>query len=342
MRRSSSPNALIISSAGDAHVPIVADKLMALGVQVTRLDTNELGTRAGITLRFGDTRSEEPRGLIKIRGQEEVAVDADAITSVWYRRPVAPDLSSYDLSLEGRAFARDEWRAGMDGLFTLLSNALWVSHPERIRVGENKALQLSLARGLGFVTPETLITSDASAALEFWDRFSGAIIAKPLGLGWVYVDSNSEQNRVRSVFTNEIDEAALRDLDNLKIAPTVFQEAIPKTYELRVTVVGSEVLSIRIDSQKSQISCVDWRRYDLARTPYMPYRLPEELEDRCRQLVSELKLQYGAIDLIRKPDGEYVFLEINCNGQFAWAEQLAGVPISTKLARLLAGLDPPL
>jgi glutathione synthase/RimK-type ligase-like ATP-grasp enzyme len=53
-------------------------------------------------------------------------------------------------------------------------------------------------------------------------------------------------------------------------------------------------------------------------------------------------LEFGAIDLIRQPDGKYVFLEINGNGQFLWAEELSGVKVSEALADLLAGVAPPL
>ena len=55
-----------------------------------------------------------------------------------------------------------------------------------------------------------------------------------------------------------------------------------------------------------------------------------------------LGLEFGAIDLIITPQGNYVFLEVNGNGQFLWAEHLSGVEVSTAIARLLAGITPPL
>jgi glutathione synthase/RimK-type ligase-like ATP-grasp enzyme len=58
-------------------------------------------------------------------------------------------------------------------------------------------------------------------------------------------------------------------------------------------------------------------------------------------LIKALNLQYGAIDLIRCPSGEYVFLEINGNGQFLWAEEQSGVKVSDALARLLSGVTNP-
>jgi hypothetical protein len=50
----------------------------------------------------------------------------------------------------------------------------------------------------------------------------------------------------------------------------------------------------------------------------------------------------AAIDLIRRPDGELVFLELNGNGQFLWAEDLSGVAVSAAVVQLLVGQLPPL
>ncbi|MEV4245300.1 hypothetical protein AB0J63_18065 [Streptosporangium canum] len=46
-------------------------------------------------------------------------------------------------------------------------------------------------------------------------------------------------------------------------------------------------------------------------------------------------LTYGAIDLILTPDGRYVFLEINPNGQFLWIEDATGLPIGAAIGDLL-------
>ncbi len=49
-----------------------------------------------------------------------------------------------------------------------------------------------------------------------------------------------------------------------------------------------------------------------------------------------LGLNFGAIDMILTPAGEYVFLEINPNGQWAWIQQLRPeIPLRETLADLL-------
>jgi D-alanine-D-alanine ligase-like ATP-grasp enzyme len=55
----------------------------------------------------------------------------------------------------------------------------------------------------------------------------------------------------------------------------------------------------------------------------------------CTQLLRRLDLQFGAIDLVLTEQNEYVFLEINPSGQFAWIEDLTKLPLMATLADLL-------
>ena len=53
------------------------------------------------------------------------------------------------------------------------------------------------------------------------------------------------------------------------------------------------------------------------------------------KILSDYGLAYAAIDMIRRPDGTYVFLEINANAQFLWIQDLTGMPIRQALAEML-------
>jgi glutathione synthase/RimK-type ligase-like ATP-grasp enzyme len=46
-------------------------------------------------------------------------------------------------------------------------------------------------------------------------------------------------------------------------------------------------------------------------------------------------LSFGAIDIIKKLNGEYVFLEINPNGQWAWLETELDLKISDEIINYL-------
>ena len=67
--------------------------------------------------------------------------------------------------------------------------------------------------------------------------------------------------------------------------------------------------------------------------------LPDALNGKLRALMCEMNLAFGAIDLIRSPDGSYVFLEVNTvEVGWDWIEDSLKVPISELIARRLTNV----
>jgi glutathione synthase/RimK-type ligase-like ATP-grasp enzyme len=150
------------------------------------------------------------------------------------------------------------------------------------------------------------------------------------------IEPDGEQpSRVAKLLTNRVEPADLTEPEGFLPTPGIFQPYIEKQLELRIVVVGRRLFTCAIHSQQSDRARDDWRRYDLDNTPHEPYDLPPEIADRLLQLMERLGLVFGSIDLILTPEGEYVFLEINPNGQFDWIARLAGLPIYEHLAAML-------
>ena len=95
------------------------------------------------------------------------------------------------------------------------------------------------------------------------------------------------------------------------------------------------MFAAEIASQSSRLTRYDWRHYDDPSVRYSAHTLPGDIERRCRQLVERLGLSFGAIDLILTPSGEYVFLEINANGQWGFIELSTGLPIAEAVVDFL-------
>jgi glutathione synthase/RimK-type ligase-like ATP-grasp enzyme len=57
--------------------------------------------------------------------------------------------------------------------------------------------------------------------------------------------------------------------------------------------------------------------------------------------MEELRLTFGAIDLIETPEGEYVFLEVNPNGQWLWLDDMLKLGISDAVADWLGVASQP-
>ena len=108
-----------------------------------------------------------------------------------------------------------------------------------------------------------------------------------------------------------------------------------KDVEIRVTVVGDKVFAAEIHSQVNEEAKYDWRTVSPRKIPHFVHKLPDEIETACVALTTMLGLNFSAIDLIKKPDGEYIFLEINSNGQWLWIEDITGLKIADAIAEAL-------
>jgi glutathione synthase/RimK-type ligase-like ATP-grasp enzyme len=64
-----------------------------------------------------------------------------------------------------------------------------------------------------------------------------------------------------------------------------------------------------------------------------PANLPSEIERLLFDLVGQYKLRFAAIDLARTTAGEWVFFEVNPNGQWAWLDIAAEFDIGSSFIR---------
>jgi glutathione synthase/RimK-type ligase-like ATP-grasp enzyme len=216
----------------------------------------------------------------------------------------------------------DEALSLTTGLWSII-DAEWVSDLDAGRRAASKPLQLACAAALGWRTPETYIGNDPNEVRRVWQRTRGRVVVKPFVLAGVPLDGS-----VRVPYTRPLERHDLADDDRIWASPAIWQEAIEKSFELRITVVGEQVFAGAIDSQASERTRNDWRRYDFDQVRHTPFELPVEHQARSRSIVKELGLRFGALDVIVTPAGEYVFLEINPFGQWLWMEQLCGLPIA--------------
>ncbi len=67
---------------------------------------------------------------------------------------------------------------------------------------------------------------------------------------------------------------------------------------------------------------VDWRCIGKEQFLVEPWELPTEVKFKIHCLMRNLGLVFGSIDFIVTANNEYVFLEVNEQGQFLWIEEL--------------------
>lgn len=197
--------------------------------------------------------------------------------------------------------------------------------PERSRASAGKLSQYLRANALGLKTPMTVISNDLEAAKRFSSNFE--VVFKSLA------QSNLPSDE--AIYTTAVEPSDFESDFDLQYSIGYFQRYIAKELELRITVVGDQSFACAIDSQRSEQTKVDWRRYDLPNTPHQPFDLPHEIHRSLVNLVKGLGLNYGAIDMVLDKSGNFVFLELNPDGVYDWVETLTGLPITKAIAEWL-------
>jgi glutathione synthase/RimK-type ligase-like ATP-grasp enzyme len=330
MTTDADPSILIVSTKVDIATDHVVLKLSSLDASFYRLNTEDFPLASSSSLRVGGDRGVAAWSWTPAARPD---VNLAGVTCVWFRRhrlPRMPD--ELDAAHAEYCLRESEWfiRGAVYSLGLASPGVEWMSHPANVQAAESKIYQLSVARSLGFLIPDTLVSNDSEEVRKFFDEQGGEVVAKPLRLG--YIDYGERQT---GIFTNRVAAGDLEDGLAIRLAPVIYQRLIPKLSDIRVTVVGRQLFAVAIDSQSDPAASVDWRRTENEELPHSVHPLPPRLEELCLAYVSTLGLNYGAIDLVLTPEGEYVFLEINPNGQWVWMEERLGLPISDAIASWL-------
>lgn len=316
---------LVLTNKDDLHASAVIQELERLQRPVYRLNTEDLLRQHRLFLR--QDRNGDQFQLRSLEYPREVRLDD--LGAVYYRRPEVP-LPPDGLVPSAGDFAIDEAQGFLRSFYPFAEHLYWLTSPLVLQRAESKILQIKVAREVGLHVPETLYTNDLQSLSDFVDRFE-RVALKPIRAS-SFVD---DLRRHRTCYTTFVARSALEGEDVSKTVNFV-QEPVEKVYEYRVTVVGDQVFSVRIDSQDSTaMARDDWRREDYEKIPHAREDLHEEVEDGLRAYLGRLGLRFGCFDMIRSPEGEMVFLECNPNGQWLWLETMAGVKIAEAIAREL-------
>ena len=290
--------------------------------------TNQLPGRASVfrlnTDVFGDYKFRiGGNPFWSIEDSDGNQIDNLNIHAIYYRKPLLPQLSDYEPKY--RSFMQREIVACIEGVADSFPG-ICLSKPSILRKADNKIYQLNTAKNLGFTIPNSLITNDNNAAQAFCE--TKPCIVKPISIGKIYDKDDT------IVFqTNQVDNN--RPIEHVEYCPSYFQEQHDKDYELRVTIIGKKVFPVRIDSQLHKETRIDWRVNPNVLI-YSETEMPKDLEEKCFELLTSLGLSFGAFDFIVRKN-QYIFLEVNANGQWGWLEGKLGINISDAIIDYLVG-----
>jgi hypothetical protein len=200
-------------------------------------------------------------------------------------------------------------------LWSELSGCLVVNRPSAMASNDSKPFQLQLIAACGLRVPDTLVTTDATAAAAFRARYKDVIYKSVSG---------------RRSIVSRVSPAHDVRMSDLRWCPTQFQQHVPGT-DYRVHVICGELYATEIRSAAD-----DYRYATSDGVSFRAADLDGGLAERLAALVRTLGLHVAGIDLRRTPDGGWYCLEVNPSPAFTYYEQATGQPIAASIARALA------
>jgi ATP-grasp ribosomal peptide maturase len=313
---------LVLAGRFDPTCDLVVEELNRRAVPVFRADMAEFPLTLTLAASLGGDRW---NGTLA-NGRR--SLDLAAVRSVYYRRPTRPRFPE-GMSSEARKVAETEARWGFGGLLSALPSR-WLPPPGKAADAEYKPLQLRVAAEAGLSVPRTLITNDPRAAGDFADMIGGPVVYKPF-----FHVRGTMRGRMAAVYANIV---RRDDLAAADIATTahLFQEWVPKAYEVRLTAVGGRMFAAEIHAD-SEAGRIDWRS-DYESHTYKVCSPPSDVACGVLKVLDRLGLPYGAFDFVVTPDGEWRFLEVNPSGQYGFIEQATGLPITAAICDYLEGV----
>lgn len=321
---------LIITEKTDIHINPVVKILDEKNIGFFRLNTDWILEDYSISYNFQQNKCEF---IIKDLHNQKI-LKIDEVKSVWERRPTNINPLTIKASDEIRKLCEIETNEFLRFLRYDLINIFSLGHSIYDRSGSSKILQLRIAQSLGLRIPLTCFSNDKKNILNCFKDVKFGIVIKPID-----TMSYKFEQKDYTFYTNKINLDTLFNTDETAFNYSIsfLQEYIPKEFELRITVVCNEVFACKIDSQlqEDETGKVDWRQgYDFG-LKYSIFELPEEISTFCKDFLKLMKINFGCFDFIVTPEGEYVFLECNSNGQWLWIEEETGLPIASAISNAL-------
>lgn len=308
---------LILAPPADVHARRVAQEIDLLGQNVRILNWERAGNGLLASLSYSPESAQ-----LSVQTEDDVmAVRLADVRAVWNRRPGTLVEPPGIIDDDHRRFARREWQDLLDGLTLMLGLNACVVNPLAAQRAAVKPYQLAVAQRVGLRVPRTLISSDPREASQFVAAHAGRVVHKALtGPRNTFVQTRRWQESDRDF------------LNQLVLAPTIFQELIDGPIDIRATIVGQEIYAAALHTSQSRAGLDSRLDQDV---PTTPYELPDDTVLRLHALMAVLNLTFSTVDLKVDELGQLHFLELNPQGQFLYIEILTGQPISAAVARLL-------
>jgi glutathione synthase/RimK-type ligase-like ATP-grasp enzyme len=311
------PSIAIFSLEHDLHARAVLHSIRSIGAAEAHLVvTDAMCTAGGLSWEMGLSPP-----VCELRTEENSTLRLQDVDVIWWRRVNQPQRqTSSNLASDVAHFVDNEWRAALLGSVRSTFYGVWVNDPDADLLAGNKLFQLRAALECGLTVPRTLVSQDTSRVRKFCREVGNRMIAKKI-LGATGMQ----------LATVTVSHSDLLSDEQISICPAMYQELVEGTQHLRISCFGDSIHPIRITSET-----LDWRR-DLS-VPFDAFEVDEQLRAKLVALLQQLRLRMAVVDMKIDKQGVPVWIELNTQGQFLFAEALSGLDLTTPFARYLTDL----
>jgi hypothetical protein len=317
---------VVLGSRFDPHVSRVAD----------RFDAEEVDYRIVDFLSEQELWSlhQDERGTLRLIHSDRGQVIP---TLIWDRVKLLPGTDMYPKgSMESAGYLALEWRA----LYNLITT-VWADravNPPSAKRKMLKPFQQALAAKVGFLVPQTLITTSRAEAIRFCEDAGGSVVMKSLSGGKIQPKTDGEGVPF-NIMTMRVsaEDVASAEPAQISCAPHFFQREISKSFELRVVVVDNDIFAFKINSQNFKSTELDWRN-GIQLLDFSPIALSSDVLTKIRLFMKAIGYTFGSLDFIVDTSGDLIFLECNEDGQWAWLDDRCDMAISAAYASVLPRL----
>lgn len=300
---------LIVSTAEDVHAQSVR---RVLGEERCLIWDPDWDDKLSLSIRIGDNES-----FLGSARTGKCEIELTQVDAVWYRRPISA-MPRILFRTEAYFVARERGDALEAFFVALRTNQIPVYNmPSANYLSTAKPIQYKMAKESGLRIPDTLISNDPEAVLDFMAGHSRAI------LKGVSLSGLETEDKHYAVFVHEIDEYMLDGVrEQLPRCPVTVQELIDWSYAARILVIDEKAWCFTTPRGDH----LDWRVDFDAKWRLSP--LPRDVHESLMRLHGSLNLRYGCVDMLIDDLGCWWFLETNANGQWLWLEESSGFPLS--------------
>ena len=326
---------LIISQQSDSSTNYVMDWLFYKGQGCYRINGKTIFDFSSLTTFELDSNINN----LTLKLDDDNSVDLFKIKSIWYRRdtinppPVLSEIRNEVFYQDVLKHLRSENIEAKEAFYYCIQNDKKIlGNFENATI--NKIKMLLLAKKNGIDVPATITTNTKSSLLVFKNKHD-KIITKAVQDGFDFIKEEGDKNDLYLSYTEEITNELIESIPDT-FFPSLFQEKLDKELDIRTFFLDGKCYSMAIFSQLDNQTNIDFRKYNrVVNNRNVPYRLPDLLEKNINNLMIELGLNTGSIDIIKTKQGRFVFLEVNPVGQYGMTSYPCNYHLDKKIAEYL-------